>query len=289
MSSRRDFLKQSSLFTAGLLTAKSGLFRSSTPIGVQLYTVRNDIGKDPKGTLAKVAQIGYKRVETFAYGNRKWFGLTAPELAAELKANGLTSPSGHTYPGGFFLKDGWEDGWKTAVEDSKAIGQEYIVVPWLEPEHRSKADNFKKIAEALNKAAGICKDAGMKLAYHNHDFEFATIEGQRGIDILTKGTDPKSVHFEMDIYWVSKAGQDPIELIKQHPGRFVMWHLKDMDNTDKKFFTEVGNGTIDFKKIFEHTKESGMKYFFVEQDICPGSPFDSIAKSYAYIDKNLVK
>jgi len=289
MSTRRNFLKQSSLMAAGIMAGNAEWFRASTPIGVQLYTLRNDIGKDPKGTLAKVAQIGYKRVETFGYANRKWFGLSASELAEELKKNGLTSPSGHTFPGGFFLKDGWEDTWKTAVEDSKAIGQEFIVVPWVEPELRSKADNFKKIADALNKAAGICKDASMKLAYHNHDFEFATVEGQRGFDILTKNTDPKAVHFEIDLYWAIKAGQDPIALFKQFPGRFAMWHVKDMDNTDKKFFTEVGNGTIDFKKIFEHAKESGMKYFFVEQDVCPGSPFDSIAKSYTYIDKNLIK
>src|SRR5262249_302295 len=193
MSSRRDFLKQSSFLAAGLMATKSEWFHASTPIGVQLYTVRNEIGKDPKGTLAKVAQIGYKRVEPFGYGNRNWFGLLFPELTKLLKAIGLTSPSGNTFPASTFLKDGWEENWKIAVEDSKAIGQEYIVVPWLEPEFRSKADNFKKIAEALNKAAGICKDASMKLAYHNHDFEFATVEGQRGIDILTNGTDPKSV------------------------------------------------------------------------------------------------
>jgi sugar phosphate isomerase/epimerase len=199
------------------------------------------------------------------------------------------SPSGHTFPGSFFLKGDWEDQWKIAVEDSKAIGQEFITIPWLEETYRNSADNYKKIAEGLNKAGEIAKKAGSKVAYHNHDFEFATVEGQRGIDILTKNTDTHLVHFELDIYWAVKSGNDPVQLFKDHPGRFSMWHIKDMDNTPKKFFTEVGNGVIDFATIFKSAKVSGMKYFFVEQDVCPGSPFDSIEKSITYLKKNIVK
>jgi sugar phosphate isomerase/epimerase len=286
-ATRRDFIKQSSLLAAGFFINKEALFKKK-PVGVQLYTLRNQISKDPKGTLEKVAQLGYKQVETFGYGNRKWFNLTAAELSVVLKNNGLSSPSGHTYPGSFFLKGSWEDEWKRAVEDSKTLGQEFITIPWLEEAYRKDADNYKKIAEGLNKAGGMAKEGGMKLAYHNHDFEFATVNGQTGFDILTKNTDSKLVHFELDLYWAVKAGHDPVKLFQQHPGRFAMWHVKDMDNTPQKFFTEVGSGVIDFKPIFKNAKLSGMKYFFVEQDECPGSPFDSIAKSIGYLNANIL-
>lgn len=287
-ATRRDFIKQSSLLTAGFFLNKEDLFKKKKPVGVQLYTLRNQISKDPKGTLEKVAQLGYKQVETFGYSNRKWFNLAPAELSSILKNNGLSSPSGHTYPGSFFLKGGWEEEWKRAVEDSKTLGQEFITIPWLEEAYRKDADNYKKIAEGLNKAGGVAKEGGLKLAYHNHDFEFATVNGQTGFDILTKNTDAKLVHFELDLYWAVKAGHDPVKLFQQHPGRFAMWHIKDMDNTPQKFFTEVGSGVIDFKPIFKNAKLSGMKYFFVEQDECPGSPFDSIAKSIGYLKANIL-
>lgn len=286
-ATRRDFIKQSSLLAAGLFLPKDEFFKKK-PVGVQLYTLRTDIGKDPKGTLAKVAQLGYKQVETFGYGNRKWFGLSAAELKTVLKGNGLTSPSGHTFPGSFFLKDGWQDQWKLAVEDSRALGQDYITIPWLEEAYRNSADNYKKIAEGLNKAGELAHQGGIKLAYHNHDFEFATVDGQTGFDILTRNTDKKLVQFELDLYWAVKAGLDPVKLFQEHPGRIVMWHVKDMDKTEKKFFTEVGNGSIDFKTIFANARTSGMKYFFVEQDVCPGSPFDSIAKSINYLNNSIL-
>jgi len=287
MTTRRDFIKKSSLFSSMLFLEPSELFKKDRLIGVQLYTVRNEIFKDPKATLAKIAAIGYKSVETFGYGNGKWYGLNAQAFGEELKKNGLVSPSGHTSPGSMFLKEGWESGWQKTVEDAKAIGQEYVVIPYLEEPHRKSLDNFRKIAQGLNKAAETAKAAGLKLAYHNHDFEFDPLDGSSGFEILLTETDPKLVNFELDLYWVSKAGKKPLELFKQHAGRFPMWHVKDMDNTEKKFFTEVGNGTINFKEIFSKARQSGMKYFFVEQDVCPGSPLDSIEKSYNYLKNNL--
>lgn len=289
MPTRRDFLRQSSLLTASLFISKEEWFFEPQKIGLQLYTLRNEIGKDAKGTLAKVAAQGYKTVETFGYGNGKWFGMNAAELRAELKSLGLTTPSGHTFPASVFLQSGWEEKWKPAVADAKAVGQEYIVIPWMEEQYRTDINNFKKMAAVLNKAAEICKQTGIKLAYHNHDFEFAPLAGTNGFDVLLKETDPKQVFFEMDIYWVSKAGKDPLAFFSKYPGRFAMWHVKDMDKTPQKNFTEVGNGVINFKKIFTYTKQSGMKYFFVEQDQCPGAPLDSTAKSIAYLKKNIVK
>jgi sugar phosphate isomerase/epimerase len=289
MPTRRDFLRQSSLLTAGFFINKEEWFAEPKKIGLQLYTLRNEMEKDAKGTLAKVAAQGYKTVETYGYGNGKWFGMTAAELKSTLKKHGLTTPSGHTFPASIFLQNGWEEKWKPAVTDAKAVGQEFIVIPWLEEEYRTPVDNYKKIAAALNKAGEICKKTGIKVAYHNHDFELQPVGNTTGFDILLKETDPKLVFFEMDIYWVSKAGKDPLALFAKHPGRFAMWHVKDMDNTPKKFFTEVGNGVINYKKIFNYAKQSGMKYFFVEQDMCPGAPLDSTAKSIAYLKKNIIK
>jgi sugar phosphate isomerase/epimerase len=289
MPTRRDFLRQSSLLTASFFVSKEEWFAAPKKIGLQLYTLRNEMGKDAKGTLAKVAAQGYKHVETYGYGDGKWFGMNVAEMRATLKANGLSSPSGHTFPASIFLQSGWEEKWKPAVADAKALGQEFIVIPWLEEQYRTPADNYKKIAAALNKAGEICKKTGIKVAYHNHDFELEPADGTTGLDTLLKETDPKLVFFEMDIYWVSKAGKDPLALFAKHPGRFAMWHVKDMDNTPRKFFTEVGSGVIDYKKIFNYAKQSGMKYFFVEQDMCPGAPLDSTAKSIAYLKKNIIK
>ena len=288
MSTRRYFLKQSSLLTAGFFIARDEWFKKPLPIGVQLYTLRNEMAKDPKGSLEKVAKLGYKQVETYGYKDGKWFGLNTAEFSEVLKNNGLTTPSGHTFPGGFFLKDGWQDTWKKAVEDARAVGQRFIVVPYLEDRHRG-LDSYQVIAGELNKAGEIAKQAGIGLAYHNHDFEFNNVDGQTGFDVLAANTDPKLVSFELDLYWATKAGHNPLDLFKKYPGRHSMWHVKDMDNTDKKSFTEVGSGVIDFPAIFKQAKQSGMKYFFVEQDICPGSPFDSIAKSIDYLKKNIVK
>jgi sugar phosphate isomerase/epimerase len=288
MTNRRDFLKQTGLLSTGLLLSKEEWFRKKQPIGVQLYTVRSDMSKDPQGTLQKVAQLGYKLVETFGYNNRKWFGFTAPEFSQILKDNGLTSPSGHTLLASVFLRDNWQDSWKIAVEDAKSIGQQFIVIPWMEEQYR-KPENFKRIGVALNTAGEIARNAGLTLAYHNHDFEFEEINGERGFDILIKETDPKLVCFELDIYWAVKANQAPLTLFQQHPKRFPLWHVKDMDKTEKRFFTEVGNGVIDFPAIFKKANESGMKYFFVEQDETPGPALESLAKSIQYLQQHLVK
>lgn len=288
MPSRREFLKQSSLFSAGLLIKPADFFKSKIPVGIQLYTLRGDIGKDAKGTIGKVAALGYKEVETFGYRDGKFFDMPASEFSQFLKSVGLTSPSGHYFGGGFFLKDKWEEKWQPLLGDAKTIGQQYVVVPFLEQENR-KAESYKSLAQELNKAGEMAKAAGLQLAYHNHDFEFTDLGGQTGFNILLKETDPKLVQIELDIYWAVKAGYNPNDLFKASPGRYPMWHVKDMDNTERKYFTEVGNGVINFKNIFANAKLSGMKHFFVEQDVCPGPPIESAAKSITYIQKNLVK
>jgi sugar phosphate isomerase/epimerase len=288
MTTRRSFLKTSALLSAGILVAPKLFAYDKKYIGLQLYTVRNAMAKDVPGTLAKVAQIGYTSVEA-SYGDGKYYGLDPQAFAALLKQNGLIMPSSHYLLGeaskgkGTILND-----WDKAVEDAASVGQKYMVCAWLAPSERGNLDHYKKLAEDFNKAGETCKKAGIQFCYHNHDFEFIQEDGKYPYEALLENTDKNLVKMEIDLYWLTKANQDPIALIEKHPGRFPLWHTKDMDKTEKKMFTEVGNGIIDFKKIFAHANKAGLKYFFVEQDICPGDPFDSITQSITYIKKNLV-
>lgn len=296
MYNRRSFIKSASIYSAGILVAPSvpaWFTARATTIGLQLYTVRDAMAADPAGTLAKVAQIGYNSLEGATYtGTEKFYGMDPKAFKDLLKSNGLVMRSCHYRLGedetdnvmqGTLLHD-----WKRAVDDAAALGLSYMVCAWLSPKERLGLDHYKKLAGDFNTAGETCKAAGIQLCYHNHDFEFGQEKGQYYYDVLLKETDASLVKMEMDLYWVNKAGHDPIQLFDKYPGRFPLWHLKDMDNTADHSFTEVGNGTIDFKKIFKHRSKAGMKYFFVEQDKCPGSPFDSITKSITYIKKNLV-
>lgn len=294
MITRRNLLKQMAWVSAGSLFMNDAFAFSDVKnkkVGVQLYTVRNEIGKDALGTLKKVASLGFGEVENFGY-NGKFFGMSASEYKSVLADLGMTAPSGHYMYGNFGNKQipgTLLHGWEKAVEDAASIGQQYMVIAYLMPEERGDADTYKKIAANLSKAAEICKKADIQLCYHNHDFEFEAQQGVLPFDILTAETDKDMVKIELDLYWAVRANQNPIDLFKKHKGRIALWHVKDMDNTDKKNFTEVGNGVIDFGTIFSQAKTSGMKHFFVEQDVCPGSPFDSIKQSIGFIQSNLVK
>ncbi len=289
MTSRRSFLKTSAMLSAGLLVSPQLFAYDKKYIGLQLYTVRNAMGKDAAGTLAKVAQIGYNSVEG-GYGDGKFYGLDGKAFGAILKQNNLIMPSCHYQLGeaSAAAKGTILNGWDKAVDDAAAIGLKYMVCAWLAPSERGSLDHYKKLAEDFNKAGQACKRAGIQFCYHNHDFEFIQEDGKYPYETLLDNSDKDLVKMEIDLYWLTKAKQDPIALIEKHPGRFPLWHVKDMDNTPKQMFTEVGNGVIDFKKIFAHSNKAGLKYFFVEQDICPGDPFDSITQSITYIKKNLV-
>ncbi len=257
---------------------------------MQLYTVRSEVNKEKlAGTLKVVADAGYNQVELYGYNNRSFFGHSVKEVAAMLKDNGLKSPSGHYMLSDMLYSDNynWES-WNNLVEDSKMLGHQYIVVPYLDDKHRS-TDYFKKLAEILNKAGEISKKAGMMAGYHNHDFEFKEENGTTGWEILLKETDPRLVALEMDIYWVAHAGHDPIDWFTRYPGRFAMWHIKDLATTPEKRSTIVGTGTIDWKKIYEKRKLSGAKLMYVEQEQYTKPVFDCIRESYNYLDKNIIK
>lgn len=283
MISRRDYLRQLAILAAGSTLAPEAFASAKdTKIGVQLYTIRGEIAKDAKGSIRKIAELGFQEVENFGY-NGKFYGMDAIAFRAFLSETGLSAPSGH------YLLNNLRNGWEKAVEDASTIGQKYMVLAFLMPNERKTADDYKKVAELLNKAGETCQKAGIQLGYHNHDFEFEKVGDTLPFDILMGQTDPNLVKAELDLYWAVKANQQPLDIFKKYPGRIALWHVKDMDNTEKKNFTEVGSGTIDFKSIFKAHRRSGMKHFFVEQDVCPGSPFDSIAKSIAHLKGNLLK
>jgi sugar phosphate isomerase/epimerase len=261
---------------------------------LQLYTVRDAMGKDPLGTLAQVAQIGYNSVENATYtGSEKFYGMDAMTYKKVLKDNGLVATSGHYRLGeemdhgatvnGTILHD-----WQKAVDDAASVGLKYMVCAYLSDQERGTLDHYKKLADEFNTAGETCKKAGIQFCYHNHNFEFEKQGDIFPYDILLDKTDKDLVKMEVDLYWIKKAGQDPLALFQKHPGRFPLWHVKDMSKEPDQAFAEVGNGIIDFKTIFQHKDEAGMKYFFVEQDKCPGSPFDSISQSIKYIKANLV-
>lgn len=295
MTSRRVFIKSASalsaaVFVKGPLTA----FASAPVIGLQLYTVRDAMGTDPLGTLQKVAQIGYNSIENATYtGSEKFYGMDAATYKKVLTDNGLVANSGHYRLGeeqekgadvqGTILHD-----WQRAVDDASAIGLKYMVCAYLSTNERGDLDHYKKIADIFNKAGETCRKSGIQFCYHNHDFEFQVQNGVFPYDIILEKTDKDNVKMEVDLYWIKKAGQDPLALFQKHPGRFPLWHVKDMSKEADHSFAAVGTGIIDFKTIFQHKDQAGMKFFFVEQDKCPGSPFDSIAQSYKFIRANLV-
>jgi len=272
---RREFVK--TLAAAGVAVAYPGALRTThsarlEKIGIQLYTVRDQMKADFEGTLARVAEIGYKEVEFAGYFNH------APaDVKAILDRHGLSTPSTHIP----FESD---DQWKAALDAAKTIGHEYIVMPWIPAERRKTLDDWKTFAQVFNHAGQAARDAGIQFAYHNHDFEFPKMEGQVPYDVLLQNTDPKLVQLEIDLYWITKGGQDPLAYFARWPGRVPLVHVKDSAGAPDNKIVDVGQGKIDWKRIFAKREQAGIKHFFVEHDQ-PPQPFDDIAASYKYLSQ----
>lgn len=255
--------------------------------GLALYTVRDAMGKDPKGTLKAVADAGYAYVEAAGYADGKFYGMEPAEFKAYLKSLGLTAKSSHM--GMVNLENA-----DKLIADSKAAGIEYFVIP-VPPMGMFKFDPATRkmgmtgtpdqIVEILNTIGEKCTKAGLKLLYHNHDFEFIQMEdGTILTDYILENCDPKHVNFQMDLYWVTKAGVDPLTYFHRYPGRFKAWHVKDMN--DEGQFAPVGTGNIDFKRILAEKKEAGMEYYLVEQDNTFGlDPLEAIKISHEGLEK----
>jgi sugar phosphate isomerase/epimerase len=279
MINRRSFLYTSGKSTLGALAMahfKSPYFSTGAAklekIGVQLYTLRKEMGNDFEGSLQKIAAIGYEQVEFAGYYDR-----TPQQVKEILVRHELEAPSAHVSLADLRMK------LDASIDAAKVIGHKLIVCPYLNPDDRKTIDDYKRHAETFNKAAAACKQAGIEFGYHNHDFEFIPIGGQVPLDVLMAETDKNLVKLELDLYWIKKGNQDALAYMKKYQGRVIAFHVKDMDNTPKQAFTEVGRGTINFKDIFAQSKSAGVKYYIVEQDQCPGSPFDSIKISHDYL------
>jgi len=274
---RRTFIQSTALALAGVGLANSAFAGAGSKyknkVGLQLYSLRDVIFKDAKGVLKSVADFGYKELETFGYKDGKLFGMTVKEYGDYVKSLGMKTISGH-YGIDLLDKD-----WDKTCADAKSLGQQYVVVPYLNEQYYSSLEVLKKTCATINKGAEVAKKNGLRMGYHNHAFEFKQVEGQVMFDVMLKELDPKLVSIEMDIFWVVNAGQDPLVYFEKYPGRFTQWHVKDMDKTDKNRNADVGTGTIDWKNIFAASKKSGMEHFYIEQETYPNNSTESIKNS----------
>lgn len=280
-NTRRDFIKQIGLAAAGavVLPYIGCAAQKHKKFGLQLYSLRDELPKGVENVIAQISKSGYAFVEGYGFSKENgYFGLSAEKFKALLDKYQLTSPSSH------FDFGEWEKTQDDAIIQSyitaaKVLNQHYVTVPYINPDIYKSVETSKAFVQKVNRAAKIVKDAGLKLAYHNHNIEFFDLNGTTGYDILLQETDPDLVDFEMDLYWVVRAKQDPVKYFKSHPGRFTMWHVKDMRKSNPALNTEIGNGLVDFKPIFENAKLAGLKYPIVEQENFEIDPFKSIDKS----------
>lgn len=279
MSNRRNFLRTTAAFTAGSMVLPMHPFSKEKVIGIQLYTVRDKIAQDLDGTLKKLAEIGYNSLEAAGYSatDGTFYGLQPKAFSDKVKALGMPLNSSHSVCE--------PDSADKVFTDAAAAGCKYVVYPHLAESYRQDIDGYKATAERFNKVGELAKKYNIRFAYHNHNFEFEPMNGQMGYEVLLNETDPKNVAFEMDLYWVTRAGQDPVEWMKKYPGRFELWHVKDMVKSDDMFFAPVGSGRIDFARIFAQKRTAGMKMFFVEQDSFRDyDVFKSVEMSFNYLN-----
>lgn len=290
---RRNFIKNTTVLSASALLVNPleldfVLEANLKNVGLQLYTVREDMNKDALGTLRQIKSIGYSHVESAGYNKRQFYGQSKENFKMILEDLGLKMYSGHTATGIGAGKDSYNmsNNWEAVCEDAAFMGQKYIVCGWFSPDERKTIDDYKRFAQLFNKCGEKAKEYGLQFCHHNHDFEFLPLGGLVPYDILLNETDKNLVKFELDHYWTQKANVDSIQLMNKHKGRFPLWHIKDMDNTPSKSFTEVGSGIINYTTIFTSKAKKYMDLYFIEQDSNhKGSPLQSIEVSY----KNLMK
>ena len=245
--------------------------------GLQLYTLRDDMPKDPKGVLKQVASFGYKQVEGYEGGQGLFWGMSNTDFKKYMDDLGLVFISSHCN----INKD-----FDQKAADAAAIGMKYLICPYLGPQ--KTLDDFKKKAEDFNQKGEICKKNGIRFAYHNHDYSFKEQEGQFPQDVMMSITDPSTVDYEMDIYWVVAAGQDPEAWLKKYPNRFKLCHVKDRTKgaTVAADTCTLGEGSIDFPKILKTARENGMGYYIVEQEKYAGTtPLKAVEVDAAYMKK----
>lgn len=304
MQKRRDFLKQSGTLALGsvlLSQNANAFFKAQHAIGLQLFTFFNVMDADVQGTLKKIAAIGYKEIESAFSRKGGYYGMKPKEFASMLKDLGLSWKSHHVLGAPFKMPADYKpptgsDGKPLTLPPMKNLRDNYqelidevaeAGVPYLVCANTpiGSIEEVKQSIDTLNKASEAAKKAGIMMAYHNHDKEFATLDGKVIYDRLLTETNPDILKMELDLCWVTAAGVDPVALFKKHPGRFPLWHAKDYDK-EKKGPAPVGTGIVDFKRIFANAEIAGMLHFFVEHDM-PADPFASITQSITNLKKIL--
>lgn len=275
---RRAFLHTAGAALGGLAALGPVASRAapSPPVpqrlGAQLYTAREPLADDFVGVLEAVRELGYEEVEFAGYHGR-----TAGEIRAVLDDLGLAAPAAH------IGLDALRDDLDAQVEAARVLGHEYLVVPWIDEAERTSLDGYRRVAAGLNEIGARLEEAGVRLAYHNHAFEFETFGGDHsGYDVLLEETDPALVAMEMDFYWAVHAGHDPVAYFERYPGRFPLVHVKD--RTPSGAMADVGAGAIDFARIFARAEQAGLQHAFVEHDR-PADALRSLRNSYAYLTR----
>ncbi|WP_144282354.1 sugar phosphate isomerase/epimerase family protein [Chryseobacterium echinoideorum] len=283
---RKDFIKLSSLGILGLYSCGiSNIMTTKETLAIQLYTIRDAVSQNPEKALEKLAQLGFNQLEIYGYDGL-FFGRNLNEFKQILNNTGLKVISSHhttgiVHPGKGSLMTNWEQ----TVEDLQSLGTKYMVCSYLFPEERT-VDHYKKLPDLLENSGTVTQKADIQFAYHNHDFEFDSFDEKgNAYDFILRNTSSDRVKMELDLYWIAKAGLNTVDYFEKYPGRFPLWHIKDMKagNND---FTEIGNGTIDFRKIFRYKEKAGLKHWFLEQDSSDKNIFESIAISKKFIQQN---
>ncbi len=293
---RRHFIKNASLAVAsGVLATPFLDFEKRHRFGIQLYSVRDDMKKDPLSTFKELAKMGYDYVEGYGYNNRKWQGAhDLKQMKMWLAESGLTMPSAH-----FVLKSSdydktkgdFTDDFKRTVDDAVAVGQKYFVSSSIVKEDMKDIDAFKNLCDVMNKTGELFKKNGLKLGYHNHEFEFNKLGSETMFDVMLKNVEPENLTIEMDMGWVVYANENPVEWFKKYPKRFELSHMKDGNKrgtSDKKHTScIIGQGDVDFKGIMANKKLAGLKMLIVEIEDYVVSPLAD-AKSCLENFKKLV-
>jgi len=277
MINRRTFIKNTSAAVAASMVLPSCLIAGNAEkiIGIQLYTLRGLVKEDFLGTLDKIAEIGYNAVEAAGYSDRKFYNYLPAEYKKIIEDKGMIPQSSHSM---FTLEKADQ-----VIEDTKQAGMAYLVIPYLDKSNRESIDDYKRVAEEFNRIGKKCNKAGLRFSYHNHAFEFEKIDGLIPYNILLEETEPELVCMQLDTYWMVYGGYKPVDYFQQFPGRFELWHIKDLLEGEERKSTEIGNGTIDFQKIFEHREIAGLKNIYLEQEAFDIPPFESIEISFNYL------
>lgn len=273
---RKEFLLQTTTLAMGSLLLPSFMlpYKKVTNVGVQLYTFRKEMLTDALGTLQQIAAIGIKQIESAKSDKGQYYGLTPKEMKQACADLGMTLRSGHAHI---------DNQWQQSMDEAAESGQEYLICSTM-PTSGQTVSNYKKVADVFNKAGEECKKRGIKFGYHNHEYEFETEGGEVLYDVLLKNTDAKLVYMELDLGWVIIGGKAPLDYFAKYPGRFPLWHLKDMDLA-KKHSVEFGKGGLDIKAMLQHQKEAGLKYIFVEQEEYAATSLDSMKYNMDYLNK----